>query len=386
MSFRALNAVRHETGFCWMADLDDDIVCGDTLGRATSVLRLFENELELGPSHSSHDFIRFRGAGAFSHWERVLFFSASDNSDPASNGRTYSIEAPLANNPLTIDSSFDRKCSALPINYRAPVRTNSEIESDAEYCVECARSYVAALPHGKSDLFDKAVLEIGPGPNFATALILKCWGAAKVSVSDRFLVQFDRDYHRALYREVAKRLVSEDRNTNVTPLETCARFGHIRRQVSYHELPLEELSKEFTSFFNITLSNAVLEHLYRPKQAIATLYAITAPGGIGLHQVDFRDHRDFNQPLEYLLLDEVNFARLFEYSHGECGNRIRPYQMEEMFREAGFTEVSFEVNLDVSPEYLIHFLPRLRSANSVSFSSLPEEYLTAIGGRFVVRR
>lgn len=39
-----------------------------------------------------HEAVRTSGAGAYSHWGRDLYFSASDNSDPRSNGRVYRLE------------------------------------------------------------------------------------------------------------------------------------------------------------------------------------------------------------------------------------------------------------------------------------------------------
>lgn len=63
---------------------------GDTSGNSTqSQLRLFENNIELGPAHTLHDTIRQQGRGAFSHWYDSLYFSSSDNSNPIINGRSY---------------------------------------------------------------------------------------------------------------------------------------------------------------------------------------------------------------------------------------------------------------------------------------------------------
>jgi parallel beta-helix repeat protein len=70
----------------------------DSMGaREQSQLRLFENQTELGPAHAWHQDIRTLGGGRFSHWtasgaagDESLHFSASDNSDPRTNGRTYS--------------------------------------------------------------------------------------------------------------------------------------------------------------------------------------------------------------------------------------------------------------------------------------------------------
>jgi hypothetical protein len=54
-----------------------------------SNLELYENGLRLGPPHTPHQTIRDQGGGAYSHWHRYIYFSASDSSDPRSNGRLY---------------------------------------------------------------------------------------------------------------------------------------------------------------------------------------------------------------------------------------------------------------------------------------------------------
>lgn len=63
---------------------------GDSNEQPTvSTLRLFENGVELKPPHSVHQDIRDYGKGRFSHWGTELIFSASDNTNPAANGRKY---------------------------------------------------------------------------------------------------------------------------------------------------------------------------------------------------------------------------------------------------------------------------------------------------------
>jgi hypothetical protein len=48
-----------------------------------------ENGYRLGPPHSVHADIVAEGKGRFSHWVSGFIFSASDNSDPNTNGRRY---------------------------------------------------------------------------------------------------------------------------------------------------------------------------------------------------------------------------------------------------------------------------------------------------------
>jgi pectate lyase len=55
---------------------------------------LCEDETLLGRHHSEHAAIRDLGEGRYSHWDRALIFSASDNGDPNTNGRRYSLIKP----------------------------------------------------------------------------------------------------------------------------------------------------------------------------------------------------------------------------------------------------------------------------------------------------
>jgi len=55
-----------------------------------SKVLLYENETLLGPPHSLHGDVGKLGEGRYSHWVvQGLIFSASDNSDPNTNGRHY---------------------------------------------------------------------------------------------------------------------------------------------------------------------------------------------------------------------------------------------------------------------------------------------------------
>lgn len=83
---------------------------GDSGSQPTiSTLKVFENGKELGPAHSNHAEIRSLGKGRYSHWLNSLYISASDNSDPRTNGRKYtysldgstsSVVTPPVTNPI----------------------------------------------------------------------------------------------------------------------------------------------------------------------------------------------------------------------------------------------------------------------------------------------
>ena len=63
-------------------------------GSTASKLILMEDGVSLSVPHSMHLGIVHLGEGRYSHWNGRMFFSTSDNSDPNSNQRRYSIRYP----------------------------------------------------------------------------------------------------------------------------------------------------------------------------------------------------------------------------------------------------------------------------------------------------
>ena len=66
---------------------------------------VFEDDRQLSFPHSIHEDIAQYGAGRFSHWGEEVIFSASDNSDRRSNGRTYRLV--IAEPSSAFENPFD---------------------------------------------------------------------------------------------------------------------------------------------------------------------------------------------------------------------------------------------------------------------------------------
>jgi hypothetical protein len=62
--------------------------------KSYSPAKLCEDNMLLGPPHTVHAEIFRDGFGRFSHFGDSVLFSTSDNSDPNSNGRQYTIVVP----------------------------------------------------------------------------------------------------------------------------------------------------------------------------------------------------------------------------------------------------------------------------------------------------
>jgi len=88
-----VSRIKEENGFCWQVDLADLPIEGDSSEEPRrSFFVLCEDGHSLCSGHSLHDMIRNGGRGLFSHWGKQLFFSTSENSDPRTNGRKYSLK------------------------------------------------------------------------------------------------------------------------------------------------------------------------------------------------------------------------------------------------------------------------------------------------------
>lgn len=81
----------------------------------SSTLRLFEDGVELTQAHSLHEDIRTLGKGRFSHWANNLYLSASDNSNPKTNGKKYTYTL-NGGAPITVDPNLDNNASVIEIN------------------------------------------------------------------------------------------------------------------------------------------------------------------------------------------------------------------------------------------------------------------------------
>jgi cephalosporin hydroxylase len=105
--------IRIRGGHCFIVALPD-VKSGDSEDQpAASRLRLFEDEIELGPAHTPHDTIGEKGGGRFSHWGGDLYFSASDGGSPITNGRDYTVMSDVIGLPRQ-DDTFP--VSSLPID------------------------------------------------------------------------------------------------------------------------------------------------------------------------------------------------------------------------------------------------------------------------------
>jgi SAM-dependent methyltransferase len=287
--------------------------------------------------------------------------------------------------PLTLRGYLARYLPRPPVNFRKRDSSPAAISTDVSYALQVGRAYLDVLRAEGIDPSGKAILELGPGINFGSALLLACHGALPI-VADRFLVNWDPDYHPKFYAGLRAALIENGLAPDVTPLDRLIR----RERYADGEIrciwrSAEDLGGVRTESVDIVVSNAVLEHLFDLPRACCELARVSKPLAFGFHQVDFRDHRDFARPLEYLLLRDEDFREMFAARHGECGFQWRPWEVARFFEAAGFEVIGFEANITADEGYLREFELRLPKAAS-RYRDTPISELKTLSGCFRLRR
>jgi SAM-dependent methyltransferase len=259
-------------------------------------------------------------------------------------------------------------------------RSAKEIDGDVEHAIDMAHAIIAMVAQYSAGNPYPRVLEIGPGSDFGAQIILAGTGA-KVTVADRFLAPWQPSYHPTFYRRLLAKW-----GASCPPLEAVIAANDPRSAITLVAEPAEDLHPIADRSFDVVLSTAVLEHVFDLPAAIRELARVTVPGGVNSHQVDFRDHRDFAQPLEFLLMADTEFQRLFDRRHGDFGNRWRHHEVAALLRAVGFSIEDMAPNLIAAPEYMASFLPRLRSLRLSRFAGMGDNELAILGARFVAVR
>jgi SAM-dependent methyltransferase len=274
-----------------------------------------------------------------------------------------------------------------PVNLRKRDNSARAIEQHVGYAIAVAEGYLGhwqnfsgrAVCDGPQPLAGLRVLELGPGATLGVPVLLACAGA-RVAVSDRFLAAWDDDFHPAFFRELLRQVDGRGPSFGDPIRELLRADGFVPTVIESYACGAEGLDHIDRSF-DLVLSNAVLEHVLNVEATATNLARLTAPGGVGFHQVDFRDHRDFDRPLEFLTLPEDEFTQMRRDCFCECGCRWRVSEMTATFEEAGFT-VRAHVNLQTTPEYLADVRPRLQP----EFAALPDDDLLATSAFFHMSR
>jgi pectate lyase len=111
-----------DEGFAVRIPMDAKLISDSNAQPTASTVRVFENGVEIGPAHSVHVDIRTKGKGRFSHKSGFLYLSASDNSNPKTNGKkyTYTVNGQGATTPPPVVPG-DPTSPTVPVTGDTPI-------------------------------------------------------------------------------------------------------------------------------------------------------------------------------------------------------------------------------------------------------------------------
>jgi SAM-dependent methyltransferase len=244
--------------------------------------------------------------------------------------------------PTALRGYLRRYLRRPPVNLRLRDSSQPAIDADVAYALQVGQAYLGFFAAEDIDPCGKSVLELGPGINFGSALVLACHGVRPI-LADRFLANWDANYHPKFHSALRRTLAEHDSAADLTLLDRLlGQDAYADDGIRRIARSAEDLRGIPDSSIDIVVSNAVLEHLFDLPAACRELGRVSKPLAWGFHQVDFRDHRDFQRPPEFLLLGDRQFRRIFAERHGECGSQWRPSEAAEFFEETGFEMMRFE--------------------------------------------
>ncbi|MEZ0227133.1 MAG: methyltransferase domain-containing protein [Planctomycetota bacterium] len=239
------------------------------------------------------------------------------------------------------------------------------------------------------------ILELGPGHTLVPGILFYVNGARSYTGVDLFPIAGKAsDLYRRARDHLERRaplLPLADPSVKEARAEALRRFDEVakldgpevvldetkvccRYPVDAAKLPFPDAS------FDVVLSNASFEHFSDPVAAVRECTRVMAPGGLALHQIDLRDHRDFSNPLEFLRYEEADWKDLYKDKPFCFTNRFRKSDFERAFAESGLVVSGVEVNMKTTLD------PTLRARLHPRFRDRSQEDLEAVSAFFVLRK
>ncbi len=205
------------------------------------------------------------------------------------------------------------------------------------------------------ELVGKSALELGPGPDLGTGLVLLGKGLACYRSIDvhPLLARAPKKLHLGLAERVAQespvaleQLVEALDNGMEGPL------GYVYDS----KLDLEVFG---ASSFDLFLSHAVFEHLSKVDSVIADLSRVARPGALLVAEIDLQTHTRWIRDVDPLNIYRYQNATYRSLRFSGTPNRVRPDEYMHLLMQNGWKEVRFFPRRVLPPEYIERVEPTL---------------------------
>jgi len=247
------------------------------------------------------------------------------------------------------------------IGYKTPRPfSTKEIERSVSYCLRVVKNWEKALKVyevNQNPFVGKHVVEIGPGPDLGTGILILALGARSYTAIDKnkLIDDMSQGFYNALLDHLkelpeyikAKKAVDNIQNKN---------FNEEFRYIWDTDFSLQKLPEKK---FDILVSQAVLEHLVNVSEVFKILYYKLNSNAIMVNEVDLGAHTGLIRrldPLNHLRYSDMIWNLLrFDGSP----NRLRMSDYQKIFGGLGFKEIETKQIMVLDKEYVKKSKPHL---------------------------
>ncbi len=182
---------------------------------------------------------------------------------------------------------------------------------------------------------NSTIVEIGPGNSNLLAYNFLMLGARKVILIDKYprvinsgkqreYVKNEINYIKDKYKKSPPFIVNDLADDNV---------------LEYIPLELTDVTIENV---DIIYSNNVLEHIKNVDLNIKSMAHILKSGGYLYHNIDLRDHYNFNEPFLFYKYEDPVWQNYLTREGVSYTNRLRYDDFIRLFRENGFEIIHYQ--------------------------------------------
>jgi SAM-dependent methyltransferase len=247
--------------------------------------------------------------------------------------------------------------------YRTPrPRPPADAEAAFRYDRAVVSGWLAHLTrylHGPVPLPDAAALEIGPGTDLGTGLILLGEGLERYRAIDAhpLLRQAPRGLHAFLADRVAAQTGCEpDRLRRAVDLLGS---GDPEAPLGYVHDPRLDLAAFGPASFDFFFSHAVFEHIEDVEALIEGCSHTARPGALLVSEIDLQTHTRWIRDVDPLNIYRYTDAWYRACSFSGIPNRVRPDQYMEALVKRGWTDIRFFPRRVLPPDYVRAVEPTL---------------------------
>jgi len=202
--------------------------------------------------------------------------------------------------------------------------------------MDCLKCYGG----GEVDLSGRRVLELGPGADLGTGLILLAMGAASYTAVDVHNLAADAsaEFYEQLFDEIAAR-GHLDADIDSLRSELALAQGGAGERLRYHCSRDFDLSVVADDSIDLVVSQAAFEHFDDAVRTIGQMSKSACPGALLVCEIDLSTHTRWirsRDPLNVYRFSDA-FYNMLKFSGSP--NRVRPRAYREALVDAGWGDI-----------------------------------------------